>query len=275
MSRSSSPRLVTFLATIAMLLLPGILHAQDADDRKWLAKCLEEDGGARARHCEVLVESVDSPAATITIDAGRNGGIQYEGWDQDRMEVHARIQAHADTPAEARQRVRAVRLEVTPSGARAVAGAGDRDEDVVVVYRVFVPRSRNLEGTTRNGPLAARGVVGRIRLSTTNGPISLEGVGGDVHARAENGPLSVVLTGSTWRGAGLDAETRNGPVQVTIPRTYAAVLETGTVHGPMSTDIPLVLQPGRAGGRIRSELGGGGSTVRVVTTNGPVTIRSR
>lgn len=271
MSRPRLSRLALLVIPIALPLLPVCLRAQDADDRQWLTRCLEEDRGSdRERFCDVLVEGVDSPAATITIDGGRNGGVQYEGWDRDRMEVHARIQAHADSRAEARDKVRAARLEVTPGGVRVVG-----DDDVVVVYRVFVPRDRNLEATAHNGPLAAEGVAGRIRLSTRNGPISLVDVGGDVRAEARNGPLHVVLSGSTWNGAGLDAETRNGPVHVEIPSGYSAVLETGTVHGPMRTDIPLVLQPGEVGRRIRSELGGGGPTVRVVTTNGPVTIRSR
>jgi hypothetical protein len=87
----------------------------------------------------------------------------------------------------------------------------------------------------------------------------------------------VALSGSTWEGAGLDAETRNGPISVAIPAGYAAVLETGTVNGPFETEIPLQvrIEPGESDRRFRVELGGGGPLVRVVTTNGPVSIESR
>jgi hypothetical protein len=188
--------------------------------------------------------------------------------------VHARIQAHADTEAEARELARAVRIELTPGGGRAI---GPEGEEWTVVYHVYVPRRRNLEATANNGPLSARGVSGRIRLETRNGPIHLADVGGEVTARAQNGPIGVKLSGSTWEGVGLDAETRNGPISLSIPEGYAAVLETGTVNGPFETEIPLQvrIEPGQEGRRFRAELGGGGPLVRVVTTNGPVSIRSR
>lgn len=67
---------------------------------------------------------------------------------------------------------------------------------------------------THNGPIAVRAVTGRMTLQADNGPVSLDGVGGDVPARTINGPLHVVLTGARWDGAGLDAETTNGPVVV-------------------------------------------------------------
>lgn len=47
-------------------------------------------------------------------------------------------------------------------------------------------------------------------------------VSGDVRARAQNGPIGVVLAGSSWQGAGLDAETRNGPISLSIPAGSSA-----------------------------------------------------
>ena len=271
-------RRIAFVLLIPVLLPPGpaILRAQDAqDDAEFLARCERENrGGDHESFCEVVVETVDAPAATISFDGGRNGGVAFKGWDQERMEVHARIQAHGDTREEARDIARAVRIELTPSGGRAVGPEGD---EWTVVYHVYVPCRRNLEGTSNNGPLSARGVTGTIRLETRNGPIDLADVGGDVTARAQNGPIGVKLGGTTWDGAGLDAETRNGPISISIPEGYAAVLETGTEHGPFDTEIPLQvrLEPGHDGRRFRVELGGGGPLVRVVTTNGPVSIEAR
>jgi hypothetical protein len=91
-----------------------------------------------------------------------------------------------------------------------------------------------------------------------------------------NGPLSVGLGGSRWEGAGLDAETVNGPVVLAIPEGYSARLETGTVNGPMSVDFPLTVTfQGRWRDRLNTTLGDGGAPVRVVTTNGPLVIKRR
>jgi DUF4097 and DUF4098 domain-containing protein YvlB len=117
-------------------------------------------------------------------------------------------------------------------------------------------------------------VTGHIRAVTVNGPLALDNLAGDVHVRGDNGPISVRLSGTRWQGAGLDAETRNGPVSISLPEGYSTLLETGAVNGPISTRIPLTLQGElRRGGQIRTTLGSGGAPVRVITTNGPVTIR--
>jgi hypothetical protein len=123
--------------------------------------------------------------------------------------------------------------------------------------------------------LAVRGVNGRMELNTSNGPLSLREVGGDVVARALNGPLSIILSGTQWDGARLDAETTNGPLSLTLPRDYNARLETGTVNGPFDSDVPLtVTLRGRLRGPFTATIGQGGPTIRAVTTNGPVHIRS-
>jgi DUF4097 and DUF4098 domain-containing protein YvlB len=143
-----------------------------------------------------------------------------------------------------------------------------------VSYEVYAPRRTDLALTTVNGPVEVLDVSGTMRLQTENGPITLEGTGGDIQARATNGPLSINLTGTKWDGAGLDAETVNGPVHLEIPATYSAKLETGTVNGPMDLSTPLTVTfQGKRYSRITSVLGSGGATVRAVTTNGPVAIR--
>jgi DUF4097 and DUF4098 domain-containing protein YvlB len=113
-----------------------------------------------------------------------------------------------------------------------------------------------------------------MNLRAHNGPVSLTGVGGDITARVQNGPLTVRLSGTRWDGTGLDAEARNGPVDLAIPERYNAQLETGTVNGPMDVAFPLtVTLQGHVTDRIRTTLGAGGAPIRVVTTNGPLTIR--
>jgi DUF4097 and DUF4098 domain-containing protein YvlB len=95
-----------------------------------------------------------------------------------------------------------------------------------------------------------------------------------VRARTTNGPLDVDLTGSHWEGVGLDAETSNGPVNLGVPTDYSARLELGTVNGPFNVAFPLTITvEGRLGRRMTTTLGAGCAPVRVVTTNGPVSIR--
>jgi hypothetical protein len=79
---------------------------------------------------------------------------------------------------------------------------------------------------------------------------------------------------AAWKGEGLDLTTSNGSVNLEIPKTYNARLETGTVNGGMNIDFPVTVQ-GFIGRRITTTLGSGGPRVRTVTTNGGVRIRQR
>ena len=274
-------RLFHFLTASALLLSPTLLAAQQRDresDAEWLEKC--RDGRAwgdsdRGRACEVRNVPVKLSGRSISIDGQQNGGVRVFGWDRDGVEVTARMQAQARTDAEAREILSRVRIVADGRGVRAEGPSTDRDDDGwSVSYYANVPRRFDLDLTAHNGGLAVDGVSGKLSLETHNGSVALLGVGGDVRANTQNGSLNVQLSGSKWDGAGLDAETRNGSVRLAVPERYAAQLETGTVNGSIRTDIPVTLS-GRISRQLSIPLGGGGRTIRAMTTNGSVQITRR
>jgi len=150
----------------------------------------------------------------------------------------------------------------------------NRRQWVAVNYRVHMPHQSDLDLTAHNGGINIQDVTGTIRFETQNGGVTLDGLGGDVRGHTTNGGLSVHLAGRQWEGARLDVSTRNGGVDLDVPRGYSADLETGTVNGRFRTDIPITVQ-GDVARRVRTTLGDGGAPVRVVTTNGSVSINSR
>lgn len=138
-------------------------------------------------------------------------------------------------------------------------------------FEIHVPARSDLELKAHNGGIAVAGVTGALRMETLNGGIHLEAVNGDVVAETMNGGVHVDLTGDRWEGKGLDATTTNGGVHLRVPNGYSAHLETGTVNGGVDIDFPVMVQ-GKIGRRVSTDLGRGGATIRVVTTNGGVTI---
>lgn len=261
-------------AILALLLAaPAALRSQSAADSRWLAQCRDQDHGWRAKACEVRVISL-AKGGVITVDPGRNGAVAVEGWDRDSIEVHARIQAEGATDAEAAALAQGIKIAAAGTTIGAEGPDAGRRQSWSVSFVVYAPRRSDLKLDTYNGPIGVRDVTGRMTLTAYNGPISLAGVGGDVRARTTNGPLDIELVGAHWDGAGLDAETTNGPVSLAIPDNYSAQLEFGTVNGPMTVGFPLTVTiQGRVGRRISTRLGSGGAPIRVVTTNGPVEIQ--
>ena len=269
---------VRTLAAVSLLACAAApLSAQRRHDTgDWLASCRDSDWGedSRSHFCEVRNTGFKAAGGTITVDPGENGGVRFTGWDRDSVAVTAKIQTYAQTDADARELAQQIRIEASGGTIRAVGPGYRRHASWSVSFDVQLPRRSDLEAETANGPISVADVTGRMELRAHNGPLHLEAVGGDVHARTVNGPLVVTLEGEHWDGTGLDSETENGPVILTLPPRYSAHLETGTVNGPMRIDIPVTVQGRINFHRISTDIGSGGPPVRAVTTNGPVTVRS-
>ena len=272
--------LTRLAAAFALLLLPSALSAQDREsDAEWLERCRRDDNrwssDNRGRACEVRNIPVRPSGRALSIDGERNGGIRVFGWDGDSVRVTARMQAEGRSDSDARDRLSRVRVVADGRSVRAEGPSMDGDHaGWSVSYFVYVPRRFDLDLEAHNGGLSVDGVTGRLDLQTHNGGLMLSSVGGDVRARTQNGSLSVQLSGSRWDGTGLEAETRNGSVRLAVPEQYSAQLETGTVNGSIRTDIPVTLS-GRISRTLSIPLGGGGRTIRAMTTNGSVTITRR
>jgi DUF4097 and DUF4098 domain-containing protein YvlB len=250
------------------------LAAQSRDDSAWQRSCERDDDDTGERYCEVRHTGFRPSGSSLTVDPDENGGVEVIGWDKDSVAVTIRIQANARSESDAQALAQRVKVEASGSSVRVDGPSSGRREHWSAGLVLWVPRKTGLFASTTNGPLSVSNLSGTLDLHSTNGPLTLEDLSGDVRARVQNGPLSVELQGNTWEGKGLDAESVNGPVELGIPDGYNAELETGTVNGPMRTDVPLTITvQGRMRDRIHARLGKGGARVRVVTTNGPITIR--
>jgi hypothetical protein len=249
--------------------------AQNIDDDP----CHENDRSDNDyyRHCEVREQRL--PAGPLTVDAGQNGGIRVEGWDGNDILVRAVVQASARDEADAKRLASGV--EVRAGGGHVSATGPERSNDGdrqwwSVSYRISVPRRTDLDLRANNGGVTIAGVAGNIRFNTTNGGVRLADLAGAVTGRTSNGGLRVLLGGSQWEGDGLDVETANGGVTLSIPEPYNAQLETRTVNGGFRFDYPLTitgeLSPRKG---IATAIGAGGPPVRVRTTNGGVRIERR
>lgn len=254
--------------------LAGQVGAQARWDRSSEGGCDQSSVGRDSeRFCETLTTTV-AFTGSVRVDAGMNGGVEVVAWDRNEVEVRAKVWANAGSEDRAREIARAV--EVTVSGGIVGADGPDvaRRESWGVSYELRVPRSSDLHLETHNGGITVEDVTGGIRFAALNGGVHLSGVAGDVRGRTTNGSLHIELDGDRWAGTGLDAETVNGGVELTIPRNYSAELVTGTVNGGIDIDFPVTVS-GRIGRSLRTTLGDGGPTIRAVSTNGGIRIRQR
>jgi DUF4097 and DUF4098 domain-containing protein YvlB len=226
-----------------------------------------------ARVCETRNVAVAAGRA-LNIDGRENGGITVHAWDKSDIQVVAMVQVQAETDADAQAIARQITISSSNGELHAAGPQTERRQSWSVSYEVWAPRATELGLTARNGGISVDGIEAKMNLQTVNGGLDLRDISGDVHGVTVNGGITADLGGDRWRGSGLDLRTSNGGVELRVPNNYSATLETGTVNGELDIRIPLTMQ-GLLARQISTQLGGGGATVRAMTTNGGVSIRPR
>ncbi len=281
MSKNNSPAYtVAWILSLAILCLacgPALAQRGGREDRSKEERglsCNDNWGGDRASHCVIKEQTVAATGGTITVDGRMNGGVTVKGWDRNEISVRAKIQTWADTDAEAQALAGQIRIETGGANIHA-EGPEQRDRHGwAVSFEVSAPRNSNLSLKAHNGGIGVSDVRGQIEFSTMNGGVSLRRLAGNVKGETMNGGLSIDLAGAGWEGGGMDVRTTNGGVTLSIPENYSAHLETGTVNGGLKFDFPITLQ-GEVKRELSLDLGGGGQTIRAMTTNGGVSIRRK
>ncbi len=236
--------------------------------------CAGDDWGDRQGVCEVREYTVPAAGGALAVDARPNGGIDVQGGGRSDVHVYAKVVATAESKERAKQIAAAV--QVTAAADRISATGPDRADEREgwsVSYRLAVPERTSLSLESTNGGISIANVDGQIGFTTVNGGVKLSSLGGQVKGRTSNGGVSIDFDGPTWQGEGLDVETHNGGVRLTMPDNYSAHLQAGTVNGGMHLDILTAeQQPSRREHNVDTQIGAGGPLIRVRTTNGGIRV---
>ncbi len=256
-------------------LAPLLLTAVIAPAQSRYVEEMDCDGisSHRSHYCEVREETLPG-GNPLDVDASPNGGIRVRGWNRSDVVLRSRVMAYADSVEQARQTASQVSIESGGGQIRARGPQCGDDAHWSVSFELDVPQHAQLTLRTMNGGITVRDLRGTVTFRASNGGVRLENVGGEFRGETTNGGLNIDLSGDRWDGSGLDVETRNGGVNLTMPSNYSAELETGTTNGRLRIDFPITVQ-GLIGKRINTTIGAGGPKIRAMTTNGGVNIRRR
>jgi len=277
--RSFAPKFAPKLAlgcTLTLLAIP--LHAQSFAT----TPCNGDEGntrntsffGGKEKVCELRRTTLPLVNGQITV-SGKNGGIEVIGEDRQDIALEARVVAQDSSTEQARSLLKEIKI-VTDGSIRAEGPSsglfsGLFGNSWYVNFRLHVPRHLAAQLHSENGGIDISNIDGEIHADTTNGGLTLRDLGGKVHATTVNGGVNVALNGTQWHGEGLFAKSTNGGVTVNAPDNYSARLIAATVNGGISVAFPIKIQ-GSIRNHIDTQLGQGGPTIQVETTNGGVSI---
>ncbi len=224
-------------------------------------------------YCEMHETTIPARGG-ITVDGGMNGGIAVKGWDRDEILVRSQARVWDHDRTDAKEIAAQIRVE-TAEGHIHTEGPHEswhREGGWGVSFEIFVPRQIDLTLRTTNGGVHLEDVRGRMDFDTTNGGVTLKRVGGDVEGHTTNGGVRIELSGDHWDGEKCDVHTTNGGVSILVPANYSAHLEAHTTHGGVDIGFPVTVH-GRIGEHFETDLGSGGKSIRVSTTNGGVAVK--
>ena len=270
-----APKLVLGF-TLTLLAIP--LHAQSFTT----TPCNGDEGnthntsffGGKEKACELRRATLPLVNGQITV-SGKNGGIEVIGEDRHDIELEARVVTQDSSTEQARSLLKEIKIltdgSIRADGPSSGLFSGLFGGTWYVNFRLHVPRHLAAELHTENGGIEISNIDGEISAHTTNGGVTLRDLGGKVHATTVNGGVNVALNGAQWHGEGLFAKSTNGGVTVNAPDNYSAHLVAATVNGGVSVGFPIKIQ-GSIRNHIDTQIGQGGPTIEVQTTNGGVSI---
>lgn len=266
-------KLSTFAMIAAIAAVPALAQRNQIQPRQERSLgCNDRNNNGREfRFCEMREQNTGF-AGRLTVDGGMNGGVSVKGWDQSGVLVRSRIEGWADDESTARSILPQVRVDTSAGRVAATGPSQANHQGWSVSYEIFVPRNGDLSLKAHNGGISISDVRGNIDFDTMNGGVSLHRLGGNVEGKTMNGGLSIELAGNRWDGTKLDARTTNGGVSITMPENYSAHFEGSTTNGHIDLGIPMTVR-GEITRNLSTDIGGGGPTIHVETTNGGVNIK--
>lgn len=255
-------------------LLPFLLAAGAAFGQTKSLSCGENNRqwDRLVNKCEMREQTV-AFAGRLSVDGGMNGGVSVKGWDGGSVLVRSRVEAQGVDEGAAKAVASQIRVDASAGQVRASGPEMTHDRNWSVSYEIFVPRNADLSLKTHNGGVSIADVRGSIQFEAMNGGVNLKRLGGDVEGTTQNGGLNIELAGARWDGTKLDARTTNGGINIAMPENYSAHFETATVNGRLNTAFPMTVHGNINNKRLSTDLGSGGPTIHVETTNGGVNLK--
>ncbi len=150
----------------------------------------------------------------------------------------------------------------------------NRTNDVIVEFRVKVPKGVKVAAHGVNGEVRVDGVEAEVEAGSVNGSVFVETLRGPVSANTVNGSVRARM-GTFDLESDLRFSSVNGTVIAEFSGDINAEVELSTVNGRFLTDFPVTITGRIDPRRLRATLGKGGPRIRLSTVNGNVELRRR
>lgn len=280
---------VLALGTVAALALAGSTVTKQEDSAEQVVQQSHNlnTGG------EVSIETANGLIRVLAADTSQVSFTATKGARANRVNLGCASVTIGDAEEDAAALLEEIEIDVDSSPERlAITTEFPSDSEgynLYVAYDVIAPRGASLTLETSNGPVEIANIQGDITadtsngkitvqntaanldLETNNGAIELVGVSGGIHAKTSNGEIGVIHAGPLEHD--IDCETSNGRISLELPEASAFDLVADTSNGRIETDFTVDGE--RRPGHLEGAVNGGGSDVKLRTSNGAINVQRR
>lgn len=138
-----------------------------------------------------------------------------------------------------------------------------------------VPQRVALDLEAERGGITLEGTRGIIRARTLHGGIFARPEAGTLSLASENGSIDLRIGQESWEdGAGVEATSRNGSLQATVPQGFTFALTAESQFGKLHLQGDRLLKAVEDKNARGFRASGSGANVHLVTVNGPLFIRA-
>jgi hypothetical protein len=123
------------------------------------------------------------------------------------------------------------------------------------------------------GSVTLENVSGDIQASCSGGGVHIDGAGGRVKAGSSGGPVRVLFAAGNSKGGDIDSS--GGGVSTTLDRAAGVDVDAVSSGGPVDCDLPVTVQGRVSRDSLHGKLNGGGAVLRLRSSGGGITIKSR
>lgn len=130
-----------------------------------------------------------------------------------------------------------------------------------------------LRVNTGDGSVTVQRAEGTLSATTGDGSIRADGRFAQVDARTGDGGVQITAQDGSTLSNGVHITSGDGSVTLRVPRNIRAEVDLRSGDGSIRCDLPLVVQSSSNDRHaVRGSLNGGGSTIRVNTGDGSVSV---
>lgn len=144
--------------------------------------------------------------------------------------------------------------------------------DVQMKYEIRIPSGVELDVTTVDSPVDARGIDTPGSIRTVDGSITYQGVAPEALNTVDGG-IDAEFTNTSWQHD-VSVRSVDGGIDVTLPRSVSATVTGSSVDGGVRSDFPMTIA-GKWGPRAFSgTIGNGrGGRLTLTTVDGGIRLR--